>query len=128
MSSEASNEQSCIHKGAGYDEVYPSGQDDFGTSYDEMVLSTNSPSAEEDKDSNVDESQSGSSGDSKNESPIRFVTGPNGLRQFLVPLMWTVNEFNSIIKRPYFETLRERYQIPTNVPINLPLKFEKCYY
>lgn len=135
MSSETLSKQSCVHKGAGYNEVYPSSQDDFGTSYDERVLSANLPSTEEDEDSNVDGLESGSSGDSNNkenignvESPIRFVTSPDGLRQFLLPLMWTVNDFNSIVKRPYFETLRERYQIPTNVPIRLPFKFEKCYY
>ena len=29
MSSEASSEQLCVHEGAGYDEVYLSGQDDL---------------------------------------------------------------------------------------------------
>ena len=28
MSSEESSEQSCVHEGAGYDEVYPLSQDD----------------------------------------------------------------------------------------------------
>ena len=37
MSSEASSEQLCVHKGAGYDEVYPSGQDDPNASYIERV-------------------------------------------------------------------------------------------
>ena len=135
MFSEASSEQSCVHKWADYDEVYPSGQDDPGTSYDERVSSANSPSTKEDEDSNVDGSNSGSGGDSSNEenvgnakSPIRSVIGPDGLRQFLLPLIWTINNFNSIIKRPHFETFRDRYQIPINVPICLPFKFEKCYY
>ena len=37
MSSEASSEQLCVCKGAGYDEVYPSGQDDPNASYTERV-------------------------------------------------------------------------------------------
>nr|POF11311.1 hypothetical protein CFP56_75036 [Quercus suber] len=60
MSSEVSSEQLCVRKGTGYDEVYPSGQDDPGTSYDERVPSANSPSVEEEKDSDVDRSKSGS--------------------------------------------------------------------
>ena len=61
MSSEASSEQSCVHEGAGYDEVYPLGQDDLGASYLERVPSTNSPFEE---DSDVDGSESGTSEDS----------------------------------------------------------------
>ncbi|KAK9993398.1 hypothetical protein SO802_023101 [Lithocarpus litseifolius] len=56
MSSEALSEQSCVHEGAGYDEVYSSGQDDPNTSYDERVSFANSPSMEEDEDLDVDRS------------------------------------------------------------------------
>ena len=42
MSNEASSEQSCVRKGAGYDKVYPSGQNDLDTSYSERVLSARS--------------------------------------------------------------------------------------
>ena len=62
------------------------------------------------------------------ESPIRFIIGPDGLRKFVLPLMWMVNDFNSTIKRPHFDTLWERYQIPVGIPIRLTFKFEKCYY
>ena len=123
MSNEASSEQSCVRKGAGYDKVYPSGQNDLDTSYGERVLSANSPSMEEDEDSNVDGSESGSSRGSNREKNvesaeplIQSVIGPDGFREFLLPLMWTVNDFNSTIKRPHFETLRERYQIPVGIP------------
>nr|POF09133.1 hypothetical protein CFP56_56791 [Quercus suber] len=116
MSSEASSEQSCACEGAGYDEVYPSSQDDPGTSYDERVPFANSPSMEEDEDSNVDRSESGSSMGSNREENvesadplIRSVIGPDGLKEFLLPLMWTVNDFNFTIKKPHFETFRERY-------------------
>ena len=123
MSNEASSEQSCVRKGAGYDKVYPSGQNDLDTSYGERVLSANSPSMEEDEDLNVDGSESGSSRGSNREKNvesaeplIQSVIGPDCFREFLLPLMWTVNDFNSTIKRPHFETLRERYQIPVGIP------------
>ena len=113
MSSEASSEQSCVREGAGYNEVYPSGQDDPGASYFERVPSANSPSEEEDEDLDVDESESKKNEDSdceeNVESPIRSIIGPNGLRKFVLPLMWTVNDFNSTIKRKHFYTLRGRY-------------------
>nr|POE74991.1 hypothetical protein CFP56_26568 [Quercus suber] len=75
MSSEASSEQLCVRKGTGYDEVYPSGQDNPGTSYDERVPSANSPSVEEEKDSDVDRSKSGSSGGktASHDDKVKFV-------------------------------------------------------
>ena len=42
--------------------------------------------------------------------------------------MWMVNDSNSTIKRKYFVTLQKRYQIPDDIPIRLPYKFEKSYY
>ena len=39
-----------------------------------------------------------------------------------------VNEFISTIKESHFKTLREKYQIPINVPLRLPYSSEKCYY
>jgi len=45
----------------------------------------------------------------------------------MLPL-WTINDFNSFVKQTHFNTLREKYQIPVNIPIHLPLKHEKCYY
>ena len=41
--SSASSEQSCVREGAGYDEVFPLGQDDPDTSSDERNPSTTSP-------------------------------------------------------------------------------------
>lgn len=59
------------------------------------------------------------------ESPIRSVIGPDDLRKFTLPLMWTVNDFNSAIKRKHFNTLWERYQILVDIPICLPFS-EGC--
>ncbi|KAL0008608.1 hypothetical protein SO802_010110 [Lithocarpus litseifolius] len=134
MSSEASSEQLCVHEGAGYDEVYPLGQDNLRASYPKRVPSTNSSSEEEKEDLDVDGSKSSSNEDSDEESvenvnsSIRSVVGLDGLRKFVLPLMWTVNDFNPTIKQKHFDTLRERYQIPVRIPIRLPFKFEKCYY
>ena len=58
MSSEALSEQSCVRKGAGYDEVYSSSQTDPDASYPERDLFANSPSKEEDEDSYKDGSES----------------------------------------------------------------------
>ena len=43
------------------------------------------------------------------ESPIRSIIGPDGLRKFVLPLMWMVNDFNLTIKRKHFDALWERY-------------------
>lgn len=69
-----------------------------------------------------------SSNDESNKSPLRTVVGPDSLRNFILPLIWTVNDFSSTIKSKHFNTLRDRYQIPAHIPIHLPCKFEKCYY
>lgn len=59
---------------------------------------------------------------------IHFVVGPDGFREFILLPLWTMNDFNSIIKQKHFETLRARYQIPVSIPICLPSKSEKCYH
>ena len=66
------SEQLCVCEGVSYDKVFPSCQDDPGTSYDEKVLSANSPSVEEDEDLDVD----GLEGDSNNEEDISSVELP----------------------------------------------------
>jgi len=78
----------------------------------------------------VDESK----GDSNDEDigsaepPIQSIIGPDGFRQFILLPLWTINDFNSTIKKKNFDTLREKYQILVGIPICLPFKFEKCYY
>ena len=126
--SSASSEQSCVRKGAGYNEVYLLGQDDPGTSSEEKVLSANSPSMEDD-DLEGDISESDSNEDIGNdEPPVQSVIGPDGLREFIMLPLLTINEFYSSIKERHFNTLREKYQIPINIPMRLPSKQEKYYY
>ena len=124
-----SSNQSCVHDGAGYDEVYLSGQDDPGTSYDEQVPSSNSSSVEKDEDVDVDGLDGDSNKDLVNAEPSsQSIIGPDGLRQFILLPLWPVKDFKSSIKQKHFDTLREKYQIPVNIPICLPYKSEKCYY
>ena len=66
--------------------------------------------------------------DDGEEQPIKSVVGADGLREFVMLLEWTVNDFNSTIKEKHFNTLRPNYQILDNIPICLPYKSEKCYY
>ena len=131
MSSEGSSDQSCVRKGEGYDEVFLPSQDDPDTSYDERVLSANSPSREEDEDRDMDGSKSDSN-DKEDvvsaEPPIQSVIGPDGLSEFIMLPLWMINDFNSSIKQKHFNTLREKYQIPVSIPICLPFKSENCYY
>ena len=42
--------------------------------------------------------------------------------------IWIVNDFSTIIKEKHFKTLRDKFQIPENIPLRLPYKSEKCYY
>ena len=62
------------------------------------------------------------------ELPIQSVMGPDGLREFIMLPIWTVNDFTYTIKESHFKTLREKYQIPANIPFCLPYLLEKCYY
>jgi len=48
-------------------------------------------------------------------------------RPFILPKIWTVNEFLLKMSDKVFKTLRDRYQILDDIPIRLPGKFEKCY-
>ena len=125
MSNEASSEQSCVRDRAGYDEVFPLGQRDPGTSNDERFLSANSPSIEEDEELDMDGLKSDSNdGLAGAEPPIQSVIGPDGLREFNMLPLCTINDFISSIKQTHFNMLREKYQIPVHIPIFLPFKSE----
>ena len=110
--------------------MFPSGQDNPGTSYDERDLSTNSPSMEEDEHLYVDRSEGDSNDDDLDigEPFIQSVIGPDGFREFIMLPLWMINDFNSSIKQQHFNTLKEKYQIPIGILMHLPFKHEKCYY
>ena len=48
-------------------------------------------------------------------------------RPFILPKMWTVNDFLPTMTTNIFKNLRDRYQIPDHIQIRLLGKFEKCY-
>ena len=96
--SSASSEESCVCKGAGYDEVFPPGQDDPGTSSDKRNLFATLPSTkDEDLDTDGSESKS-NDGQVGADPPTQSVIGPDGLREFIMLPLWTVNDFISSIK------------------------------
>ena len=107
--SSASSEQSCVREGPTYDKVFPSGQNDPGTLSDERNPSATSPSTG-DKDLDTDRSESDSTdGLVGAKPPTQSVIGPDGLKEFIILPLWTVNDFISTIKQAHFNTLREKY-------------------
>ena len=124
----ASSNQLYVREGAGYDKVFPLGQNDPGTSSEERNPSTTSPST---RDEDLDIDRLG--GDSTYglvgaEPPTQSIIGPDGLRVFIILPLWMVNDFISTIKESHFNIFREKYQIPDHIPFRLPYKSEKCYY
>ena len=124
MSSVSSN-QLVVHDGADYEEVYPSHHKDQESPSEERSPSA-SPSSLTNEDMEMADLNEGS--DDNEEQPIKSVVGADGLREFIMLLEWTVNDFRSTIKEKHFNILRANYQIPNSIPIHLPYKLEKCYY
>ena len=122
MSSSSSN-QSFVHDGAGYEELYPSGYKD-PDELSEMTPSATSPSSTN-EDMELAEPEEGSD---DGDQGIKSIIGADELREFVMLPEWTVNNFRSTIKKVHFKTLRAIYQIPDYIPIRLPYKAEKCYY
>jgi len=115
----ASSNQLRVHEGADYDEVFLLGQNDPGTLSEERNPSAISPST---RDEDLDTDRSG--GDSINDLvgaklPTQSIIGLDGLREFIILPLWTVNNFLSTIKESHFNTLREKYQIPDHIPLCL---------
>ena len=123
--SSASSNQSFIHDGTGYEEVYSSGDGDPNDLSEERSSSASSPSSKN-EDMEVAEPEEGS--DVGEDQRIKSVVGADKLREFIMLPEWTVNAFTSTIKEPHFKTLKANYQIPDYIPIRLPYKSEKCYY
>ena len=116
-----SSNQSFVLDGAGYDEVFLSGQKDPDASSQERNPSPTSPIMDEALEMDGSEGDS-SDGTDGAEPLIQSVIGPNGFREFIMLPIWTVNYFTSLIKEPHFKTLREKYQTPVTIPICLPYK------
>ena len=124
MSSVSSN-QSVVRDRADFEKVYSSGHKDQESPGEERSSSSSSSSSTN-KDMEMAEQEEVS--DDSKEQALKSIVGADGLREFVMLLEWTVNDFNSTIKEKHFNTLRDNFQIPDNIPICLPYKSEKCYY
>ena len=149
---EATSEQSSsVREGIDYKEVYPLGcepKKDLTWSLTKE-LSPHSPAKgeegyKEDKGEKGDEGEEGDDEEGKgdddeegesdegsekdNDRSVDQVASSN-TRPFILPSIWTVNDFYSTMTRKVFNTLRDhhRHQIPDNIPFRIPRKFEKCY-
>ena len=123
--SSASSNQSVVHDGVDYEEVYQSNHvDQESPGEDRSPFTSSSSSTNED----MEMTELVEISDDGEEQTLRSVIGANGLREFIMLPKWMVNNFVFTIKENHFKTLRENYQILENIPIRLPYKLEKCYY
>ena len=106
--SSASSHQSFVRDGTGYEEVYPSSQEDHDSQSEERSPSASSPSSRNDGLEMSDEEGS-NDGPDNNNLPIQSAVGPDGLRQFVMLLEWSVNHFTSSIKEKHFKTFRAHF-------------------
>ena len=118
--SSASSNHSFVRDGAGYDEVYPSGHKDLNNASEERSSSASSPSSRDEGLEMEGPEDDFIQDPDVNKSPIQSVVGPDGLRKFIMLPIWTINDFTSTIKESHFKTLRDKYQIPENIPLRLP--------
>jgi len=107
--SSASSNHSFVCDGAGYDEVYPSGQKDLDILSGERSPLARSPFS---KDEGLE--TKGPEDDFiqdlvETQPPVQSVMGPDGLRKFIMLPIWMVNDFASTIKETHFKTLRDKF-------------------
>ena len=88
---------------------------------------------EEEIDEGEDEGYKGEDDEDEGDIDERTLEGGSSgsprdghTRPFILPKMWTINDFNPTMTANIFKTLRDRYQIPDHIPIRLLGKFEKC--
>ena len=107
--------------------MFLSSQKDPDTSSEERNLSATSPSSK-DEGLKMDRPKDDSSDGLVDAEPlVQSVIGPDGLKEFIMQPIWTVNNFTSTIKESHFKTLKEN-QIPVNISMHLPYMSKKCYY
>ena len=146
---EAMSEQSLsVHEGVGYDEVYLLGcelEQDVTWSlkrepFAHSLVKEEKEECEEDeegKEEGDEEEEGKEEGEGEeddeeddNEGGDTEMVGQvdsDGLRPFILPLIWTVNNFYPTMSPNVFNKLRDHFQILENILIHLPRKFEKCY-
>ena len=143
MFREAMSEQLSVRDGAGYDKVFPSGHEPKeGFSWlSEREMSAQSSDEElesykgEDEGVMSNEEDEGegreSDGDNNDGDEEALDSTPGALGDdypFILPKIWTVNDFLLTMSDKVFKSLRDHYQILDDIQIRLPRKFEKCYF
>ena len=130
---------SSVREGVGYDEIYPSEHEpkEYFLWSLEREPSTHSFSDEEEEEDEGDEYGEGDEDEEDEEDEedkgnqfegIQLVGQEDGgACPFILLSIWTISDFYPTMSDKVFNTLRDRYQIPENIPLRLPRKFEKCY-
>ena len=150
---EVMSEQLSVREGTGYNKVFSSGHepdeglswsskressthspDDEGESYDGEEVEDVEGGEDEYGEGEEDEEYKGEDDEDEGEGDE---TAPEGgdlespkdshTRPFILPKMWTINDFKPMMTTNIFKNLRNHYQILENIPIYLSGKFEKCY-
>ena len=159
MSRKVISEQSSVHEKASYDEVFQTGHepeeghswsserdtlarfpDEDGDNYiregDEEEIDEGDVNGEGEVEG--DEGMEGE-GDENDMDERTLEVGSSGspgsghAHPFILPQMWTVNDFLSKMTTNIFKNLRDRFQIPDHIPIHLPRKLllredSGCWY
>ena len=123
--SSASSNQSVVHDGAEYEEVYPSGHKDPESPGEDRSPSASSSSSTNEDMEMVEVEDTSDDGE---DQPLGSVIDADGLREFIMLPEWMVHKFTSVIREKHFSTFRANFQIPDYIPIRLPYVSEKCYY
>ena len=142
---EVTSEQlSSLHEGVGYDEVYllecePNESLSWSPEREPSAYSPTEGEKkeyEEDEEGECDKGDEGEDeeeeeksdkGSQKESDRLVGQVESSGTRPFILPKIWTVNDFYSTMSQKVFNTLRDHHQIPDNIPLRLLGKFEKCY-
>ena len=151
MSREMTSDQSSIHDGAGYDEVFqsgcepaeglswsseretstPSSDGEVGSSRESEVSEDGGEEKVDDGDQRINEEKGSTSdgdGTDGDEETLESTSGAFGDDcPFILPPEWSVNKFLPTMLENVFKSLRSRYQIPDDIPIRLPEEGEGCY-
>ena len=94
---------------------------------DEGVMS-NEEDEGEGRESDGDNNDSDEDNNDSDEEALDSTSGtPEDDHPFILPKIWTINDFLPAMLDKVFNTLCDRYQILDNIPIHLPRKFEKCH-
>lgn len=147
---EVMNEQSSsVREGTGYDEVYPfrcEPKEDVSCSPkrepsahslaeekdEEYEEDEGEVEGDEDEEGKEEEEEEGEENDEKvdrgeGDEEVVYQVDSNGPRPFILPFIWTMNDFYLTMSHNVLKKLCDHFQIPNNIHICLSRKFKKCY-